>query len=344
MKLHLIASFCCGVGLVSATALPPTQRDDHLFRWDQTNFFLAFGDSYTYVQGTAGLQNFSFIGDLQNFTFTPQQLLTNKIVQNQIGTSAGGPNWVEYLTGCFSGLPSRCKTQLWDFAFAGSDVSTDFTPLHHPYTVSLQNQIKQWASYALPVLKPNLQKSLVAIWIGINDISDSAKYTFPRNGTTDFPSFYKAIIDTEFASLETVYEAGYRNYLFMGLPPLDKTPGNVFSAKPLPNLTMVQEWNTELSTSVSAFESTHHGTKAMYFDTYASLSQILENPAKFAITNTTGFCPNFDAPDIATNFAAYGCLPIDQYFWYNDGHITFRIHQILSGAVNSFLLSQSQSH
>jgi hypothetical protein len=102
---------------------------------------LAFGDSYTYVQGTAGLQNYSFIGDLQNYSYSPQTLLTDEIVQNQvrtlkivrndmltrraqIGTSAGGPNWVEFLTGCFSGLPSKCKRQLWDFAFAGSDVST----------------------------------------------------------------------------------------------------------------------------------------------------------------------------------------------------------------------------
>jgi hypothetical protein len=109
-----------------------------------TSSSLAFGDSYTYIQGTDGLQNYSFIGDLQNFTYTPQQLLTDEIVQNQvplfiprassffiiyvtlqIGTSAGGPNWVEYLTGCFSGLPSKCGTQLWDFAFAGSDVSVE---------------------------------------------------------------------------------------------------------------------------------------------------------------------------------------------------------------------------
>jgi len=56
---------------------------------------------------------------------------------DQIGTSAGGPNWVEYLTGCFSGLPSRCKTQLWDFAFAGSDVSTDLYFLHSLHSCSL---------------------------------------------------------------------------------------------------------------------------------------------------------------------------------------------------------------
>ena len=45
---------------------------------------LAFGDSYTYVQGTEGLQNYSFIGDLQNYTFTPHQLLSDEIVQNQV--------------------------------------------------------------------------------------------------------------------------------------------------------------------------------------------------------------------------------------------------------------------
>lgn len=45
---------------------------------------LAFGDSYTYVQGTVGLQNYSFIGDLQNYTYTPEQLLADEIVQNQV--------------------------------------------------------------------------------------------------------------------------------------------------------------------------------------------------------------------------------------------------------------------
>lgn len=184
--------------------------------------------------------------------------MTDKIVQNQvsvigntlcqkvltfkkIGTSAGGPNWVEYLTGCFSGLPSKCKTQLWDFAFAGSDVATELlvsqlpwfmilclpliysTPLHHNYTVSFEEQIIQWATYAKPVLPVKLSKALVAIWIGINDINDSAKYTFPRNNATDFPSFYGKIMEAEFKSIETIYEAGYRNFLFMNLPPLERT-------------------------------------------------------------------------------------------------------------------------
>lgn len=41
----------------------------------------AFRDPYTYVQGTLGRQNYSFIGDLQNYGFTPAQLLSDEIFQ-----------------------------------------------------------------------------------------------------------------------------------------------------------------------------------------------------------------------------------------------------------------------
>lgn len=337
MKLTL-STVLYGASFVSSL---PGSQPKAWFNWHETNFLLAFGDSYTYVQGTAGLQNYSFIGDLQNFSYTPKELLSDEIVQNQIGTSAGGPNWVEYLTGCFSGLPSQCKTQLWDFAFAGSDVSVEYTPLHHNFSVSLQNQIIQWATYAKPVLKPELKKSLVAVWIGINDISDSEKYTFPRNNATDFPSFYQEIINTEFAALETVYEAGYKNYLFMNLPPLDKTPSNLQTATPLPNLTMIESYNTILASAASSFQTSHPGSKAMVFDTYGYLFHILEHPAEYGIKNTTAYCPRYDAPDISTNYAAYGCDRIDEYFWYNSGHITFKIHQLLAGAVAEFLVEES---
>lgn len=45
---------------------------------------LAFGDSYTYVQGTRGRQNYSFIGDEHDNSFTPSELLSDEIVQNQV--------------------------------------------------------------------------------------------------------------------------------------------------------------------------------------------------------------------------------------------------------------------
>ena len=135
-----------------------------------TTHSVAFGDSYTYIQGTAGLQNFSFIGDYlpSDFTYSPETLLENKIVQNFTGTAEGGPNWIEYLTTCGvkPGLtsPLTCKRQLWDFAFAGADVAEELyvcpfppcyipspsqvrelTPAQHPAPPPLHN----------PTSKPN---------------------------------------------------------------------------------------------------------------------------------------------------------------------------------------------
>ena len=158
----------------------PASHDDSKFSWSHISHVLAFGDSYTYVQGIDGRQNYSYIGDALNYSYTPEQLLSDGIVQNQIGTSAGGPNWVEYLSSCYSGLPAGCngsmanstrkvssrQKQLWDFAFAGADISEDYLPLHHNYTVALDRQIEQWNIYARPYLPVKPEEGLAAIWIG----------------------------------------------------------------------------------------------------------------------------------------------------------------------------------
>lgn len=90
------------------------------FRWDNIRSVVAFGDSYTFVQGSQGHPAFSFIGDALNFSFTPNQLLSDEILPKN--TSSDGANWVEFLTGCFDGQPLKCKKQLWNFAFAGADI------------------------------------------------------------------------------------------------------------------------------------------------------------------------------------------------------------------------------
>ena len=269
------------------------------FSWSSTTSFLAFGDSYTYVQGTLGRQNYSFIGDALSPSFTSSQLLSDAIVQNQIGTSAGGPNWVEYLTECFEGLPSQCKEtsqdqkQLWDFAFAGADVSTQFTTLHHNYSVDLVSQINQYLTYAAEPLASNLapENTLVAIFIGINDISDTAKWT----NITSFPDLYSSIIATALdsaTSLASSRGGGFESFLFLNLPPLEKTPGNVAAAAKnqsvYPSYAQVSAWNGILEEQVGAWKETAGVRDAWVFDTYGYLNQVIEEPERFGITNVTG--------------------------------------------------------
>lgn len=71
-------------------------------------------------------------------------------------------------------------------------------------------------------------KTLVTIWAGINDIGDPKRYEFPSHNATDFSSLYTHIIDIEFAAIGTIYNAGFRNYLFMNLLPLQRNVSHIF--------------------------------------------------------------------------------------------------------------------
>ncbi|THZ53942.1 lysophospholipase A [Aureobasidium pullulans] len=332
-KHFLLASVTLSVGV---SAAPKKTK----FNWHDTKHVIAFGDSYTYVQGTAGRQNSTFIGDYFNFSFTEEELLHNKIVQNQTATAEGGPNWVEYLTGCGlkPGLtsPLSCKTQLWDFAFGGADISTKYTPRHHNYTVMLEEQVQQFLTYAQPTLSKIVDpsKTLVAFWIGINDINDSANYS------VDFPSFYDQLISTLFASVQSVYDIGYRNFLFMNLPPLDRTPGNVLKATPSPNTTMINWWDSSLTSHMHTFAANNPSANPFTFDVNTFLNNVLDHPDKYNIKNVTGYCASYNQPYINEAPESYGCLPLDEYAWFNNGHMTSHVHEILAKEIAQFLKKQ----
>lgn len=97
------------------------------------------------------------------------------------------------------------------------------TPLHHNFTLSYENQILQWKDNVKDQVWLDEGKTLVTSWIGINDIGDSARYKFPVYNASNFHDLYAEMIRAQFASIQDVYAAGYRHFLFLNLPPLDKT-------------------------------------------------------------------------------------------------------------------------
>lgn len=289
------------------------------------------------MQGTYGYPNYSFIGDYLpgNLEFTPEELISNRIVQNFTGTAEGGPNWVEFLSGCAvkdgSYLPAECPVQLWDFAFAGADVAEAYLPLHHNYTIPLVNQTQQYLTWADPVLvgegpgsgeELDRSRALVAVWIGINDINDSLSYK-PTNVT--FAEFWSEIIGTLFAeSVRPLADAGYQNFLFLNLPPLDRTAANqgLDEADRKPNKTQVDMWNEILEDhrAIFADERRADGVTALLYDANTFLNGVMDDPGRYEITNLT-YCPAYMQLDALTDPSKYGCQPLDEYFWYNSGHM-----------------------
>ncbi|KAL0254545.1 hypothetical protein SLS55_010022 [Diplodia seriata] len=113
-------------------------------------------------------------------------------------------------------------------------------------------------------------------------------------------------------------------------PPLDKTASNLVSTNPLPNATMLGQWNAAVRSRVSSFQARHNDSSSFVFDTYSFLNDVLAEPARYNIQNTTSYCKSYAQSDILWNYAAYGCQPISEYFWLNSGHITFTVHEIIA--------------
>ncbi|TRM64119.1 hypothetical protein BD626DRAFT_456576 [Schizophyllum amplum] len=287
------------------------------FDWAQVQYVYAFGDSYSFVQGTRGYANYSFIGDLSHLAFTPEELLSTEIVARN--TSSEGSNWLEFLTGCFSGLPSSCDIQLWDFAFAGADIDAALLPLHHDFTVPLVDQVYQWATYAADVLPHPAGKTLTTWWIGINDTGDTAS-----NTTLDFGAFWEEEMSSYFAAVQKAYDSGLNlAHLFLNVPPGERSPANVNDAEKGALLKEhIDLFNAALDDHIMQFAATNPDATVLTFDANKWFNAVLDDPALYGFDNVTGYCTCED--------------PVG-YFWYNTGHPTEAVHKLLAEAIKEQL-------
>jgi len=108
----------------------------------------------------------------------------------------------------------------------------------------------------------------------------------------NFVDFYNQLQDTLFSRVETIYKLGYKKFLFMNLPPLDRTPGNFAKgpAAALPNTTMVGWWDQALANHSAAFAKEHKDVKSMIFDANTFLNKVMDNHDSYGIKNVTGYC------------------------------------------------------
>ncbi|KAJ7819405.1 hypothetical protein B0H14DRAFT_2836751 [Mycena olivaceomarginata] len=297
------------------TAAAPKPKPS-VFNWDSIHYMYAFGDSYTFVQGTEGHANFSFFGDAFDFAFTPQQILSNEIIPKN--TSSEGANWIEFLTGCTGGSPANCAKQLWNFAFAGSDIDAALLPLHHNFTVPLVDQVNQWVTYASKVIPHPTGETLTAWWIGINDTGD----TIGNASITDFPAFWEQEITSYFTAVQKAHDNGLTTHLFINVPAEDRAPGTVGTTKAVTMKTHLAQFNTILADHIASFKAANADATVLTFDSNAWFNMVLDSPAQFGFTNTTGFCT---------------CADPAGFFWFNSGHPTERVHRLLASAIETEL-------
>jgi len=286
--------------------------------WGNTKFLMAFGDSYT----TDGFNISAGVGSpVPGFT------------------SSNGPNWVQALGSTFN----VANTKVFDLASGGATIDAALVPPFQPTVLSIVDQVTQFNQFLAQ--KPagaqwSSDNALFAFWIGINDVGNS--FGWIGTNVTSPGIFYSKLMSRLTTQIESLYQHGARNFVFLTVPPTNRAPlwlqqGSTVATK---NKDLVSLFNTQLVSTVRAFQARHRDIqRATVFDTQGVFNTLLDNSQVLGFVNITGWCEAYQngTPSVATQVLP--CAPVSNYFWLNSLHPLFTVHSTLAQAISTTLSS-----
>jgi phospholipase/lecithinase/hemolysin len=128
-----------------------------------------------------------------------------------------------------------------------------------------------------------------------------------------------------------LYTAGARNFLFVDVPPVDRSPLTVGQGSQAVSLEKeaLASYNSLLVARVSALEKSKSGVWATVFESSKVFNMILDNPEEYGFANSTGFCTSYQSGTAEWDTYLPECgVPVDEYFWLNNLHPTHNVHKI----------------
>jgi len=281
--------------------------------WSETKFMFVFGDSYT----TTGFN------------------VSNGVNSIDPGfTSSNGNVWIQYLRDTFN----VTSTRVFNLAVGGAVTDNNLVTPFMPNIPSLIDQTDQFVKFLAP--KPvgaqwSSDNSLFAIWIGINDVGNSWYWTNVTQA-----GFHHTIMDHYFAQVEKMYTGGARSFLFLSVPPFDRSPLFIEQGMNATRLTAssIADYNTQLAQRVANFKHTHHDLQQVtLFDTGRVFNSLLNNANSLGFVNVTGYSELYQngTPQKTTQIPPYA--PVSSYFWLNSLHPLFTVHYSLAHAISTTL-------
>ncbi|KAK0433256.1 SGNH hydrolase-type esterase domain-containing protein [Armillaria borealis] len=234
-------------------------------------YWFSFGDSYTQT------------GFVTNGT--------RPAVGNPLGnppypgyTAVGGQNWVDYVTT----VDNTSLVLTYNLAYGGATISADLVTPYEPTVLSLTDQVNQFlTSYARkPSTTPwKSADTLFSVWIGINDIGNS----YYLGGDRD--AFSDTLLDAYFALVKKLVDVGARNFLFVNVPPIDRSP--LMLAQPTSSQALeksvIRDFNSKLTARAASLKANHSDVTTRIWDSNAAFTAILNNPTSYGFEDATTF-------------------------------------------------------
>lgn len=267
---------------------------EYTVKHDNSNYMILFGDSYT------------------RLAFDPSGELPSR--SNIIGNPAwpgastsGGLNWATMLASQYN----KSLTLVYAYAFGGATINNYIVlPPGEKPLVDFNDQFGQFKANLTKQGSPSWAdpgRSLVGVWFGQNDVYE----LFNRSVSDPYNSMDQEF-DDYFERLDDLYRYGARDFLFIGVSPMARSPlGRTNPGSRQAVLaSMCDAFNTKLASRAQAFADTHAGIVWQYYDPAPAFNRVLDNPTKYGAPD-----------DHCTNGDGVSCL------WWNDIHPGLRIHQ-----------------
>lgn len=275
--------------------------------------YFAFGDSYTTT-------SFNINADQPS----PSNPMGNPALGQ--GTWSGGPNYVGYLTTKYN----YTTVLAYDFAFAGATITDSQVPVTDPSIHTFEQQVEQdfepkytgsnkfWGS-----------NSIFSIFFGINDIG--LPLTSEPGSLEDINTRVPALLDAYFSLCDQLYNQGARLFLFVGVPPSDRSP--YITGLGTGTATAFSNWvntfNGQLAQRIPQFTSSHPGAVGATYDYHRWMAALLDSPTDYGFPDAT--CINSDG---------VSCV------WWNNYHPGAKLNDLLAQrmlpALNSLGFDSSQ--
>ncbi|EME46056.1 carbohydrate esterase family 16 protein [Dothistroma septosporum NZE10] len=283
--------------------------------WSGISHMFVFGDSYT----TTGFE----VNGTQPSAANP---FGNPPYPGY--TSSNGPNWIDFLTTTWN----QSFVETINLAYGGATVDGALIPPYLPTVLSVRQQVNDdyLPSYAThpETFDWRSKDTLFAIFIGINDVGNAYGWS---NSTVVFDK-----VLTEYAGLvDKLYQSGAKNFLFLEVPPVDRSPLTQAAGSSAQSIEKeaIASWNDRVAHIAQNLSTTHQDATTFVFDTNALFTQVLNKPSSYKETspykNTTGYCEAYEngTPSWYTKYD--NCTyAVDEYFWLNTLHPTFRMHNV----------------
>lgn len=233
-----------------------------------------------------------------------------------LGHFSNGKNWAEYLAG-------NLQLPLYNWAIGAAGVTTEGLVIS-----GLIQQVQSYITYMQKAQNYQPQNTLFTLLIGGNDLVN-------YHNTVD------QVIDGETQALQNLIGSGARNILLLKLPDVSKTPIFDMKNNAAEVAAQVTELNHRLVALVASLRAHHGGgLNIQLYDTYSLFNDLLTNPAKYQLSNTTQSCLNINT-DSSINYlkaqtVRLHCRDPDVFVFWDTLHPTTHVHKVMADAVTRF--------